>query len=84
MSLKVSRKIINTDNLVDADVYEPGEPLSPYGEGRADVLTVVITMTATETKEDGTLVPRRIVLEGEDADAFLAALPVYTPVLEES
>lgn len=25
---------------------------------------------------------RRIVLEGEDADAFLTALPVYSPVLE--
>lgn len=39
-------------------------------------------MTATETKEDGTLVPRRIVLEGEDADLFLEALPTYAPVLE--
>ncbi len=33
MFLKVGRKIVNTDNLVDADVYEPGEALSPYRKG---------------------------------------------------
>jgi hypothetical protein len=37
-----------------------------------------------EIGEDGTLGPRRIWLEGEDADLFLESLPVYTPVLEES
>ncbi len=83
MFLKVGRKLINTDNLVDADVYEPGEALSPYGDGHADALTVVITTTAVETAEDGTLGARRIVLEGEDADLFLEALPVYAPVLEQ-
>ncbi len=84
MYLKIGRKILNTDNLVDADVFESGESLSPYGEGRADTLTVVITTTATETAEDGTLGPRRIMLEGEDADLFLESLPVYAPVLEET
>ena len=54
------------------------------GEGRADTRTVVITTTAMEIGEDGTLGPRRIWLEGEDADLFLESLPVYTPVLEES
>ncbi len=82
MFLKVGQKIINTDNLVDADVYEPGEELSPHGEGYADTLTVVITITAVETAEDGTLGARRIWLEGEDADLFLEALPVYAPVLD--
>jgi hypothetical protein len=32
--------------------------------------------------EDGTLGARRIWLEGNDADLFLEALPVYSPVLE--
>lgn len=82
MYLRVGRKIINTDNLVDADVFEPDESLSPHREGRADMLTVVITTTAMETDEDGTLKPRRIVLEGDDAELFLEALPVYAPVLE--
>jgi hypothetical protein len=84
--LKVGNKIINTDNLVDADVYEPGEELTLHSEGSsaADTLTVVITTTAMETDRDGTLAPRRIMLEGEDAELFLEALPVYTPVLEES
>lgn len=63
MFLKIGGKIVNTD----ADVYEPGESLSPHREGRAvaSLLTVVITTTAMETAEDGTLGPRRIVLEGE-------------------
>ncbi len=82
MFLKVGNKIINTDNLVDADVYEPGEGLSPHREGHADALTVVITTTALETAEDGTLGARQIWLEGADADLFLESLPVYTPVLE--
>ncbi len=82
MFLKVGRKILNTGNMTDADVYEPGEELTPHREGLADKLTVVITTTATETAEDGTLGARRIWLEGEDADLFLESLPVYTPVLE--
>lgn len=82
MYLRVGRKIINADNLVDADVYEPGEELTPCGGGYADTLTIVITTTAVESSEDGTLGGRRIVLEGEDADLFLEALPTYTPVLE--
>ncbi|CAA9474872.1 MAG: hypothetical protein AVDCRST_MAG12-1078 [uncultured Rubrobacteraceae bacterium] len=32
--------------------------------------------------EDGTLGPRRIILEGEDADLLLESLPTYSPVLE--
>ncbi len=84
MFLKVGRKILNTDNMTDADVYEPGEELTSHREGRAvaSLLTVVITTTATETAEDGTLGARRIWLEGDDADLFLEALPVYVPVLE--
>ncbi len=84
MFLRIGSKIVNTDNFTDADVYEPGDSLSPHREGRtvASLLTVVITTTATETAEDGTLGPRRIMLEGDDADAFLVALPVYAPVLE--
>ncbi len=83
MYLKIGRKILNTENITDADVYEPGEELSPHGDGHADALTVVITTTAVESSEDGTLGARRIVLEGEDADLFLEALPVYAPVLEQ-
>ncbi len=82
MYLRVASKIINTDNLVDADVYEPGEEMHPHRDGRAEERTVVITTTALETAENGTLGARRIWLEGEDADAFLVALPVYAPVLE--
>ncbi len=84
MFLRIGSKVLNTDNMTDADVYEPGEPLSPYGEGRAETRTVVITTTAVESGEDGTPGARRIILEGEDADGFLEALPVYSPVLEES
>lgn len=82
MFLRIGSKILNTENMTDADVYEPGEPLSPYGEGHADTLTVVITTTAVETGADGALTARRINLEGEDADLFIKALPVYAPVLE--
>ncbi len=82
MFLRIGRKILNTGNLTDADVYEPGEDLSPHMEGLAEERTVVITTTATETAEDGTLGPRRIILAGEDADLFLESLPTYTPVLE--
>lgn len=82
MYLRVASKIINTDNLVDADVYEVGESLMPYREVQAEGRTVVITTTATETAKDGTLAARRIVLEGDDADLFLESLPVYAPVLE--
>lgn len=84
MFLRVGRKILNTGNLVDADVFEAGEDLSPHREGTAGARTVVVTTTAVEVAEDGTLGPRRLCLEGEDADLFLAALPVYAPVLEVS
>lgn len=65
MFLKVGRKIVNTDNLVDTDVFEPGEALRPYRDGQAEERTVVITTTATETAKDGTLAARRIVFVGE-------------------
>lgn len=82
MFLRIGRKILNTDNLVDADVYEPGEDMHPHRDGQAEERTVVITTTAMESAEDGTLGPRRIWLEGEDADLFIESLPVYAPVLE--
>lgn len=84
MFLRIGRKILNTDNLVDVEVYEPGEPLHPHRDGQTEERLIVITTTAMEANEDGTLGPRRIVLEGEDADLFLESLPVYSPVLEES
>ncbi len=82
MFLRIGRKIINTENLVDADVFEVGEELAPYRDGQAEERTVVLTTTALEAAEDGTLEPRRIVVEGEYADLFLEALPVYEPVFE--
>ena len=82
MYLRIGRKIINTDNITDADVFESGEKLSPHLEGLAEERTVVIATTATETAGDGTLEPRRIILSGEDADLFIESLPVYAPVLE--
>ncbi len=79
MFLRIGRKIINTENLVDADVFEVGESMSqvPYRDANAvaSLRTVVITTTAVEAAEDGVLEPRRIVFEGEDADLFLEALP---------
>ena len=80
----MGRKLTNSDNITDADLIEPGEDLSPHWEGRAEERTVVITTTAVETAEDGTLRAHRIWLEGEDADLFIEALPVYAPVLEGS
>lgn len=80
----MGRKIINTENVTDADVFDLGEDLRPYRNGRAEERTVVITNTATETAEDGTFGAHRIWLEGEDADLFLESLPVYTPGLEGS
>ncbi len=84
MFLRVGSKILNTANLVDADVFEVGESMSPYRDANAvaSLRTVVITTTAVEAAEDGTLEPRRIVVEGEYADLFLEALPIYEPVLE--
>ncbi len=82
MFLRISDKILNTDNLVDADVYEPGDSLSPHREGHAEERTVVITTVAMETGQDGTPAPYKIVLEGDNADLFLEALPVYAPVME--
>ena len=82
MYLRIGRKILNTENMTDADVYEPGEPLHPHDERLSGERAVVITTTATETAEDGTPRPRRIILEGEDADLFLESLPTYSPVLE--
>ncbi len=84
MFLRIGRKLINTDNMADADVFEVGEEMTPYREGTAGTRTVVITTTATETAEDGKLGPRRIILSGEDADLFIESLPVYAPVLQGS
>ena len=84
MFLRIASKIINTGNMVDADVFEVGEYLSPYREGLAEERVVVITTTALEPDQDGNLTARRIVLEGDDADLFLEALPTYEPVLQES
>ncbi|MDP9410119.1 MAG: hypothetical protein M3R38_23030 [Actinomycetota bacterium] len=88
MFLKVGSKILNTENLVDAEVFEVGEPMSPYRDGQAvaSLRTVVVTTTALEVvaSPDGTSVAaRQIVLEGDDANLFLEALPIYSPVLEE-
>lgn len=83
MYLRIGSRILNTENMTDADVYEPGEALSPLGEGLAGERTVVITTTAVETAEDGTPAARRIILAGEDADLFIESLPVYAPVLEQ-
>jgi len=82
--LRVASKIINTDNLVDADVYEVGEDMAPHRNGQAEARAVVISTTAVAAAEDGTPTARKIVLEGEDADLFLGALPVYEPVLEDA
>ncbi len=62
--------------------------LSPHRDGRAEARTVVLTTTALEAVAslDGKLGnpfgARKIVLEGEDAEFFLKALPVYAPVFE--
>ncbi len=82
MFLRIGKKLLNTENLVDGDVYEPGEDLSPHREGQAETRTVVLTTTALEPDQDGRLGARRIWLEGDDTDLFLEALPVYSPVFE--
>lgn len=82
MYIRVGRRIINTDNLVDAEVYEAGEALSPHRAEYAERRTVVLTMVGVIADYQGLQGPRSIWLEGPDADAFLAALPVYEPVPE--
>lgn len=83
MYLRIGKRIINTDNLVDAELYEEGEDLSPHLAEAAADKTVVLHMTAVQQDLDGSLAPRTIWLHGEDADTFLDALPVYEPVEEE-
>lgn len=83
MYIKIGRRILNTDNLVDAELYEAGEPLSPYVAEYAESRTVVLHMASVERDRDDDLAPRTIWLYGEDADRFLEALPVYEPVMEE-
>ncbi len=82
MFLRIGRKILNAGNLVDADVYEPGDDLAPHREGTAEGRVVVVITTTVEAGEDGAVGPRKLFFEGEDADLFLEALPVYAPVLE--
>ncbi len=65
-------------------MYGPEEDMRPHYEGHAETRTDVITTTALEPGQDGTLAARRIVLEEEDAGLFIAALPVHAPVLEQS
>lgn len=82
MNIRIGRKLINTDNLVDSEIYEVGEIMSEHGGGQAEARTIVITTTALETAEDGILTARKIWLQGDDADLFIESLPVYAPVLE--
>lgn len=84
MFIRIGRKILNTDNFTDADVLEPGEELTPHRDGHAETRTLVIATMSIESTEDGTIEPRKIVFEGDDADLFLESLPVYAPVLGES
>lgn len=83
MYLRISNRIINTDNLVDAMIYEEGDTLSPHRAEYAEMRTVVLHTIGTCRDREGALAPRTIRLEGGDAERFLAALPVYTPVIEE-
>lgn len=77
MFVRLGTKIINTDNVVEIEVLGSGSTLKLY-----------VNTTAPEgdvANEDGTgsVHPYRIVLYGRDAEKFLAALPVYEPLLEE-
>lgn len=96
MYIKVGRRVINMDNIVEARVY----PATPAGtdedtgeEYRVTATRVEIVTTAITSEYDNggdfsdfrhtEIRPHTITLGGEDAEKFLVALPVYEPVLEE-
>lgn len=83
MYIKVGRRIINTAAITDAEVYEAGDALSPYVAEYAEARTVVLHMAALTVDYQGLQGPRQLWLFGEEADRFLEALPVYSPVPEE-
>lgn len=95
MYLRLGDTIINTDNIVEARV-SPATPAGTDEETgeeyRATVTTVEIVTTAiTSEYADGgdlpefrhtRIFPRTIMLAGDEAEKFLAALPVYEPVMD--
>lgn len=96
MYLRIGDRIINTDNIVEARV-SPATPASvdeyTGEEYRATSLSVEIVTTAiTSEYDDGgdlpefrhtRILPHTVSLAGDEAEKFLAALPVYEPVMEE-
>lgn len=70
MYLRIGTRIVNTETITDAEEYAPEASGSL---GAAEAKTLVVTFIGG----------RSLTLEAEDADAFLQALPVYSPVLGE-
>lgn len=81
MYLRIGQRIINTDNIVDARIFEAGETYDLLRPA-AEVRTILISTTGFDRLGDGRMSPHEIKLEGQDADLFLAALPIHRPVME--
>lgn len=95
MYLRIANEIINTDSIVTAQV-SPATPASvdeyTGEEYRATLLRVeVVTTAVTSEYDDGgdyrtpntVIRPYSFTLAGDEAEKFLAALPVYEPVTGE-
>lgn len=70
--LRIGNRIVNTEAMTGAEIFK-----GPDGER-----TVLVTTIAIERMHDRSLASRRIMFSGEDAELFLSALPIYSPVGE--
>lgn len=86
MFVKIGKRIIPTLNMVDVEIFEPGDTIEgSWTDTTAEKLTVRIWTNAPYGGSDGhsgSIAPYKIHLYGEDAEKFLTALSVYEPVLE--
>lgn len=83
MYLRVGDTIINTDHVVAAKVAEAAPERTDEQTGEtlpATPMRVELLMTAGTRTGSGAVT---VELDGERAEAFLAALPTYEPVREE-
>lgn len=76
MFLRIKDRVINSGHIVEARIIQSG----------TERMRVEIVTTATDwipLNTEVTINPYTIRLSGEEAELFLAALPVYEPVVEE-
>jgi hypothetical protein len=89
MFVKVGRRILNTDQIVEVIVSPPEEAHTDEEGDFIDSMPLAVDIYFCAnyggfSEDSGFMRMHKVHLAFEEAELFLAALPVYTPALEGS